>query len=207
MKCSTVVSVVAAIFNAREQAWYENRETGIYFHFFFQTQETTEDDGDEPREYFRLLSINYFRPSYFILEAESEIMAFVKHFDLLVSDPQCEGMGRGEYDAAKLVRVGISGNESAFGVILNDESNRAGVSHLPTSQLHHAWRWNLSRCQLQNEIGEAQFVPQIMFMNIDGSAATMSVWPDGIPVVVPRRLCVCIPQGAGSRPFFPQAEG
>ena len=31
-------------------------------------------------------------------------MVFVKHFDLLVSDPQCEGMGQGEYDAAKLVR-------------------------------------------------------------------------------------------------------
>ena len=111
-------------------------------------------------------------------------------------------MGQGEYDAAKLVRGWNFGNESAFGVILNDESNRAGVSHLPTSQLHHAWRWNLSRCQLQNEIGEAQFVPQIMFMNIDGSAATMSVWPDGIPVVIaPSTMCVS-PQGAGSHPFF-----
>lgn len=116
-------------------------------------------------------------------------------------------MGQGEYDAAKLVRGWNFGNESAFGVILNDESNRAGVSHLPTSQLHHAWRWNLSRCQLQNEIGEAQFVPQIMFMNIDGSAATMSVWPDGIPVVIAPVDYVCIPARSWLPPVFPQAEG
>ena len=112
MKCSTVVSVVAAIFNARGSKPGMRIETGIYFHFFFQTQETTEDDGDEPREYFPVaFNVNYFRPSYFILEAESEIMAFVKHFDLLVSDPQCEGMGQGEYDAAKLVRGWNFGNE------------------------------------------------------------------------------------------------
>ena len=189
-----------------QQAWYENRETGIYFHFFFQTQETTEDDGDEPREYFPVaFNVNYFRPSYFILEAESEIMAFVKHFDLLVSDPQCEGWGRANTTRLSSSGVGIS-ETSAFGVILNDESNRAGVSHLPTSQLHHAWRWNLSRCQLQNEIGEAQFVPQIMFMNIDGSAATMSVWPDGIPVVIAPST-MCIPARSWLPPVFPQAEG
>ncbi len=177
------------------EAWYENKETGVYFHFLFQTQETAEDDGDEPHEYFPVaFNVNYFRPSYFILEAESVITAFVKHFDLLVSDPQWKGMGQGEYDAEKLVRGWNFGNEGAFGAILEDENNRASVSHLPTSQLHHAWRWNLSRCQLQNEIGEAQFVPQIMFMNIDGAAATMSVWPDGIPAVIAPVDYVCIPR-------------
>ncbi len=101
------------------QAWYGNEDTGIYFVFEFQTAREPEEGDDEVLEYFPVaLNINYLRPSYFIVEAEPEVTAFVKHFDLLVSDPQMEGMGVGEYSSEKLLTGWNCGNEFGYTAIL-----------------------------------------------------------------------------------------
>lgn len=176
------------------QAWYGNEDTGVYFVFELQTEQPVEDD-DEPMEHFPVaLNINYFRPSYFVCEAEPEVTAFVKHFDLVVSDPQTEGMGDGEYNAANLLSGWNRGNEFGYAVMLRDDNNRSGISHLPTERLHSAWRWNLLRSQVQARVGESKFVPRIMFMNLEGSTVTTAVWPDGIPVVVTRVDYLCVPR-------------
>lgn len=177
------------------QAWYGNEDTGVYFVFELQTEQSPEEDDDEPIEHFPVaLNINYLRPSYFIFEAEPEVTAFVKHFDLLVSDPQMEGMGDGEYNAEKLLSGWNCGNEFGYTSILRDENNRSSISHLPTEQLHNAWRWNWSRSQVQARVGESKFVPRIMFMNLGGSTVTAAVWPDGIPVVVTHVDYLCVPR-------------
>jgi hypothetical protein len=75
---------IAAYFSSRPnyevnptQAWYQNEETGVYFVFEMQSREETEGT-----EYYPVaLNINYFRPSYFIEEAEPEITAFIRMFD------------------------------------------------------------------------------------------------------------------------------
>lgn len=177
------------------QAWYGNEDTGVYFVFELQTEQLPEEDDDEQLQHFPVaLNINYLRPSYFIFEAEPEVTAFVKHFDLLVSDPQMEGMGDGEYNAEKLLSGWNCGNEFGYTSILNDENNRSGISHLPAEQLHNAWRWNWSRTQVQASVGESKFVPRIMFINFGGSTVTAAVWPDGIPVVVARVDYLCVPR-------------
>jgi hypothetical protein len=177
------------------QAWYENEDTGVYFVFELQAEQQPAEDDDARKENFPVaLNINYFRPSYFIFEAEPEVTAFVKHFDLLVSDPQMEGMGDGAYKAEKLLSGWTYGNEFGYASILGDEKNRNGISHLPTAQLHDAWRWNFSRAQVQARVGGSKFVPRIMFFNLDGSTITSAVWPDGIPIVVTRVDYLCIPR-------------
>ncbi len=178
------------------QAWYGNEDTGVYFVFELQTErESVENDDDDAPEYFPVaLNINYLRPSYFIVEAEPEVTAFVKHFDLLVSDPQTDGMGDGEYNADRLLSGWNCGNEFGYAAILKDENNRSELSHLPTEQLHNAWRWNHSRSQIQESVGESKFVPRIMFMNLGGSTVTAAVWPDGIPVIVTRVDYLCVPR-------------
>ena len=177
------------------QAWYGNEDTGVYFVFELQTEQPPEVDGDEPLEYFPVaLNINYLRPSYFIFEAEPEVTAFVNHFDLLVSDPQMEGMGDGEYNAEKLLSGWSCGNEFGYTSILRDESNRSGIAHLPAEKLHNAWRWNWSRSEVQARVGESKFVPRIMFMNLGGSTVTAAVWPDGIPVIITPVDYLCIPR-------------
>ncbi|MFA9441674.1 hypothetical protein ACDA63_18755 [Uliginosibacterium sp. sgz301328] len=177
------------------QAWYGNEDTGVYFVFELQAAQLPEEDDDEPLEHFPIaLNINYLRPSYFIFEAEPEVTAFVKHFDLLVSDPQMEGMGDGEYNAEKLLSGWNCGNEFGYTSVLRDENNRSRISHLPAEQLHNAWRWNWTRTQVQARVGESKFVPRIMFMNLGGSTVTAAVWPDGIPVVVTRVDYLCVPR-------------
>jgi hypothetical protein len=174
------------------QASYGNEDTGVYF--VFELELENEPDEDEGEHFPVALNINYLRPSYFILEAEPEVAAFVKNFDLLVSDPQSEGMGDGEYNAEKLLSGWNHGNEFAYSAILKDEHNRSEFSFLPTEQLHSAWRWNYSRSSRQEREGELTFVPRIMFLNLDGTTVTGSVWPDGIAVAVARVDYLCVPR-------------
>jgi hypothetical protein len=164
------------------QVLYENRDTGVYFVIELQTQ------ADEPgEEYFPLaLNINYFRPDFFILEAEPEITRFVAEFDLTVSDPQLAGMGEGEYSAERLLSGWRHGNEFGHSSILADPANHAQVHSLPSSVTRDAWRWNFGRDALQEAVGESKYVPPVTFLLLDGKVVTVTIWPDGIPVVMPQ---------------------
>jgi hypothetical protein len=164
------------------QAWYENEDTGVYFVFELQN-EAEHEEG----EYFPVaLNVNYFRPSSFGLEAEPEVKAFVDAFDMTVSDPQTHGMGDGEYSSKLFLSGWNHGNEFGYAAILRDPANRENLISLPTDELLGAWSWNRARNGLQQELGESKFVPRIMFVLIDGQPATAAVWPDGIPIAVPR---------------------
>jgi hypothetical protein len=163
------------------QAWYENEDTGVYF--VFEHQSEAEDDENP---FFPLaLNINYYRPSFFGLEAEPEVSAFVKAFDLTVSDPQNDGMGEGEYDRDLFLRGWGRGNEFAYSAILREPANRKDVVCLPTAKLLKTWAWNRDRDQLQKQLGESTFVPRALFVLLSGKPATAAVWPDGIPIAVP----------------------
>lgn len=164
------------------QAWYENEDTGVYFVFELQ-DEAEHEDG----EYFPVaLNVNYFRPSPFGLEAEPEVRAFIHAFDMTVSDPQTHGMGDGEYSSELFLSGWNYGNEFGYAAILRDPENREDLISLPTADLISAWSWNFARNNLQDALGESKFVPRVMFMLIDGQPATVAVWPDGIPIAVPR---------------------
>jgi hypothetical protein len=164
------------------QAWYQNEETGVYFVF-----ELTEpsDDKEVEQQYPLSFNVNYFRPSYFILEAEPEVTAFVRHFDLAVSDPQTNGMGEGEYNADLLIRGWNHGNAFGYSTVLKDSKTRSGVKHLPSDALKRCWSWNLRRRSLQDELGESVFVPKIIYLVLNGEPVTATTWPDGIPIAVP----------------------
>jgi hypothetical protein len=178
------------------QAWYENKDTGVYFSFELQEEcESDDDDAEDAQQHFPVaLNVNYLRPSYFVFEVEPEVSAFVRYFDMQVSDPQMEGMGEGEYDAEKLLSGWNCGNEFGYTAVLKEEINRTGLAHLPTAQLHNVWRWNFQRSQLQARVGESKFVPRIMFLDIGGVTVTAAVWPDGIPVVVTQVDYLCVPR-------------
>lgn len=174
------------------QAWYKNQETGVYF--LFEWQDADEAEDDELAEFVVALNINYFRPSFFVLEAEPEVTNFVRRFDLLVSDPQMEGMGDGEYDPEKLVSGWNHGNEFGYSSILKEPANREGIVVIPTNMLEYSWRWNYEKPKLQDTFGESKFVPRIMYLLLDGLPVTAAVWPDGIPIVVPEVDYFIIPR-------------
>ena len=158
-------------------AWYQNEDTGVYFVFEHQDKEENEE------EYFPIaFNMNYFRPSFFIREAEPEVTAFISRFDLTVEDPQVNGMGTGEYNSEKLVSGWLYGNEFGYQSILKDHSE---VHSLPSSQLEKAWEWNHGKEKLQNEVTDDVFVPSIMLINYQQKIVTACVWPDAIPSIIP----------------------
>jgi hypothetical protein len=165
------------------QAWYQNEDTGVYF--VFERQDSEPQPDDEGEAFPATLNVNYFRPSYFGLEAQPEVTAFVRAFDMTVSDPQLDGMGDGEYVAERFLTGWNKGNEFGYEAILSDRKNREGLASLPTEKLMQAWHWNRNKLALQLELGESKFVPRIMFLRLDGQVVTIAVWPDGIPIAVP----------------------
>src|SRR6266850_3954909 len=161
------------------QAWYQNEDTGVYFAFAHDATE----ENDEPHHPFSF-NVNFFRPSYFILEAEPEVTALANRFAFVVSDPQAK-MGDGQYVPELLISGWQHGNEFGYSAVLKDKEKRPDVASLPGTRLHEVWRWNFRRETLQNSVGEAQYVPRIIFLHLNGAVATAVVWPDAIPSVLP----------------------
>lgn len=187
---------VAAYFKGRknyqvsnEQALYQNDATGVYFIFDVGEVEGAEGPNPAPVS----LNLNYFRPHIFGLEAEPEIRALVENFNFLVSDPQVDGMGEGEYSSEGFLSGWNRGNEFGYRSILSQHPNE-NIPALPTSQIESCWRWNLGHDDLQTELGEDVFVPRIMFFEREGRVMSGVVWPDGIPSAVPEADLVVIPR-------------
>ncbi len=161
-------------------AAYSNEDTGVYFSF--EWVEEREDD-EEGELYPIAFNINYFRPSYFIVEAEIEVSAFVRAFDLIVSDPQWQGMGKGEYDAKVLISGWNAGNQSGCDFAVEWPERRSRLRTLPSATLLQAWRWNFDRDALQRSVGDIKFVPLFQFLEVEGQMTSAMVWPDGVPLV------------------------
>jgi hypothetical protein len=171
------------------QAWYQNKDTGVYFVF-----EMNENAAEGTEYYPVALNINYFRPSYFIQEAEPEIAAFVRAFDIIVADPQTHGMGTGEYNPELLKSGWNHGNAFGYAAILGDPKNQKNVVSLPSATLSYVWSWNFNRQRFQNYLGDSKFVPIIMFIVLEGDVKTSAVWPDGIPIAVPKVDYLIVPR-------------
>jgi hypothetical protein len=177
------------------QAWYSNEDTGVYFSFDFDPQTVPPDDwadfADDDgviEEWFPSIAsfnINYNRPSFFAAEAAPEIAAFVENFNLIVDDPQIDGMGRGTFSMEKFATGWNKGNSWATSAVrLNSESDTPLT--YPAQRLLGAWRWNLSRSDRQSQIGESIFIPKISFGTRSGQVSTFAVWPDAIPTLLPQ---------------------
>jgi hypothetical protein len=173
-----------AYFTSREhytlegsQAWYQNEATGVYFVFEYQDKEDAEE-GYYPI----VFNMNYFRPTYFIKEAEPEVIELKSKFNLEVDDPQTHGMGSGDFDEDKFKSGWLHGNEFAYQSILKDNSD---VFSLPTKKLEDVWSWNNNKESLQEQTEDDVFVPSIMLLNYEGRVVTACVWPDAISSIIP----------------------
>lgn len=168
-----------------DPGFYENEDTGVYFSFHI-SDDRDSDDTDGHRPAAATFNINYFRPHIFGLEAEGELAAFVRHFDLTVDDPQLDGMGEGEYSREGFLAGWNAGNDFGYRSIVERSGSVAADHVLPTERIEACWRWNRARRQLQRQFGEQVFVPRIMFFADAGEPLSVSVWTDGIPIALPQ---------------------
>jgi hypothetical protein len=169
------------------QAWYENKATGVYFVFDFVEQK----DGEQADFLPVTLNVNYFRPHTFGLEAAPEVKSFVENFDLLIFDPQNNGMGEGEFSTDGFLSGWNHGNAFAYRAMISQKPEQRLLT-LPTAKIEACWRWNSAKDELQEQLGEGIFVPRFLFIERAGAIATTVAWPDGIPVAFPESDVVLI---------------
>jgi hypothetical protein len=173
---------------------YNNGDTGVYFSFTWYDSSAGEVEPPKvplPHVHFK---INYNRSHVFALEAERELTALVEHFDLLVEDPQDEGMSRGEYTADGFLRGWNAGNGAAHRVFAQMESQGerglSGSLTLPSATLRACWEWSRRRDPLADELFDDEdidvFVPRVMFLRHEGRALSFCVWPNLIPSALPQ---------------------
>ena len=106
-----------------QQAWYQNEDTGVYFSFEMRAPDEGEED-DPAAAYPVSFNMNFFRPSFFALEAEPEFSRVVSDLDLVVLDPQNDGMGEGNFDPARFVSGWRKGNEFGYSAILRESAGK-----------------------------------------------------------------------------------
>ena len=179
----------------KRQAIYQNESTDVYFIFDFGQQE---EDALAPFAF----NLNYFRPHFFGLEAEPELAAFIKHFNLLVSDPQVSGMGDGEYTAEGFLTGWNNGNEFGCKCILSQNPSQQ-IWTMTYDKIEAYWKWNHAKDAFQERIGDNVFVPRIMMFENQGQLVSGVAWGDGIPIMLPEVDIVIIPrQELAPRSFF-----
>jgi hypothetical protein len=173
------------------QAWYENGDTGVYFSFEYSDEPPDDPEFPEGRVSFNL---NFYRPHFFALEAEPELRAFVDRFQFTIFDPQNEGMGESAYNADGFFRGWSHGNEFGYRALLKKENTPDVVHTRSKDELESIWKWNFTRYQIQNKLGEDVFVPKIFFILVDGNLNSAVIWPDAISTLIPVVDALVIPR-------------
>lgn len=174
------------------RAGYENEKTGVYFSFNFSDGKGAEDDDEIGSRAHVHFNLNYFRSHVFGLEAERELTPFVEALDLIVSDPQTEGMGDGDYTPDGFLRGWNAGNRFAHGAMLSlqdkGETLLGGQHVLPAKTLRACWEWTYGIDDLYEEFHDDLtdvFIPRVMYALCDGALRTFCVWPQLIPTALP----------------------
>ncbi|WP_394834615.1 hypothetical protein LVJ94_49780 [Pendulispora rubella] len=174
------------------QAAYENEATGIHFQFDF---EAVDHEPDAPPVLPIAFNMNYLRPHVFALEAEPEVAAFVRHFDLGVEDPQGAIPGT-DYDTAGFLRGWDEGNRAACRLSFAGDDDAPWT--LPSADIARTWRWNFAVNALAERM-EAQllacFVPTILLLRSDLAPRRVLravVWDGTCGILLPEvDLVVC----------------
>jgi hypothetical protein len=178
---------------AAAQALYRDEITGVTFTFNeydVERNSCTPADLRGALSYLDLLpvsfNINYFRPHTFGLEAEPELTKFVEHFDLLVYDPQIDGMTDGIYTPGGFLKGWNSGNDFAHSALFSASSS-SEIYALPSATLEEHWRWNVAHDELERSYAErGLFVPAIWYVSYRGRAWSAVSWAEGIEIALPR---------------------
>ncbi|MCB9760194.1 MAG: hypothetical protein H6739_10200 [Alphaproteobacteria bacterium] len=178
------------------QAFYENQATGVYFSFDFA------EDAELPA-----FNVNYFRPHTFGLEAEPELGAFVRRFDLTVDDPQSDGMGEGEYSAEGFVRGWNHGNRFAHRAMISLGHVNEPLLTLPRATLEGIWRWNEGRVAYGEWLNFIEmlpcFVPTVFLFQDDQDPArvrTGVIWGEAMSIALPEVDWLIVMEAVGATP-------
>ncbi len=145
--------------------------------------------------------INYGRPSFFGLEAERELSAFVTAFQPRIDDPQIHGMEEGPYSGQGFLNGWNFGNVFCIRSAVSRLAD-FGLASMPSEALRAAWAWNYACAARRDQFERSAFVPAIRFRRIEGRPSRVVVWPPGMPVILPKVDHVLVGRLVGSEKRF-----
>jgi hypothetical protein len=129
--------------------------------------------------------INYARPSFFGLEAEKELSAFVAAFHPRIHDPQIHGMKEGPYTGEGFLNGWNFCNVLCIGSFMSHHADFAPAS-MPAETLRAVWAWNYDCAARRDQFEQSAFVPVIKYQSIKGRPSRVAVWPLGLPIILPK---------------------
>jgi len=181
-------------------AAYENPSTGVYFSFHFDEAAANEAETADGVSF----NLNYFRPPFFALEAAIELAAFAEHTGYNAHDPQHQAAG-GPFSREEFLTAWNAGNDFAYRAMLSMPEPRE-LFTFPRAGLEAAWEWNYTCKQRLEEMVDEVFLPRIMFIKDGSSAASVSVWPEAIPIHLPVTSSVLLGRSRGEERDFAHAR-
>src|SRR5579863_3275830 len=165
----------------KDKLSYENPDTGVYFWIKLRCARNILLQRTVASAEFE---INYNRPSFFGIEAERELSAFIAAFRPRIEDGQMHGMGEGPYSREGFLSGWNFGN--VFGVHNRLSGKSASdIPSLPTDTLRAVWTWNDQRADLKLRRAGC-VVPTITFIRIEGRLSRVVVWGEGMAIVLPQ---------------------
>lgn len=129
--------------------------------------------------------LNYCRPSYFGIEAEIELSAFMAAFQPRIHDAQMRGMEEGPYSGEGFLSGWNFGNLFGARVAVSKDNPNLGITSMPAEKLRAAWAWNHRRAEESERLDNRRFVPTITFFTVEGQPSSVVVWPLGMPISLP----------------------
>jgi hypothetical protein len=172
---------------SKDQAVYQNEDTGIYFVF------------DAPADGIIAFNLNFFRPHTFGLEAALELEAFNAAYGLSVEDPQGH-MTDGRFSRDAFLKGWNEGNQFGYQAMLKDMQDQ--IHTWPSRLIRVVWQWNYHRTEQQELVGEDLFVPTLFALEDGGEARCVVIWPPQCPILLPEVHGVLVPlaqRGSQSR--------
>ena len=171
---------------------YENPETGVYFMIDWNEPNTDREDieiWDEFEEFENLnfsVSINFWRPRYFGLEIFPIIEKIIKELDLYVLNQQDgdEIEIPKKFNNSYLQSKWIAHNDK----LSADYFNEMNFKYMPPLKSDAMWWFQLHRKEMEDSLTEDIFVPNFFILNSkeDDQLYTACVWPNHIPIVLPK---------------------
>lgn len=166
---------------ANDDVLYENPDTGVCFSVKLQSGRNLLFQRTAVSA---VVEINFYRPTYFGVEAEMELSEFVAAFRPRIHDPQIGGMGNGPYSRQGFLNGWYLGNLLAIRAILSSNPD-LDVASMPADQLRTSWQWNYHNAERSERLKNRCFVPLIMFLVVDGRPSRVVIWPRGMSVLLP----------------------
>ena len=165
---------------------YENPDTGVYFMIDWNDADEEDEEFDGFTNLNFSFSLNFFRPDFFGLESFPIIEKFVNDLDLFIFDPQdfSENVVPRKIIADLLKDEWIAHNSK----VTLDQFEKLNFKYMPAEKSNYLWCFQGRRETIQNSLNEDIFVAGILVLEneADRKLYTICVWPQHIPVILPK---------------------